>query len=409
MPRLHLTKRNIDAIPFPPKGQVDYFDTELKGLALRVGRDVKTFFVQIDVFDQGAQKHRTVKGKLGRYGEITPEQARREAPKILQKLREGKSVAPEVIPTLDDLYKRYLKDKPLAASTRQAYSYHVGPKFASWLELPLSKIASTLTPDVVISRYQQIRETSGYGAAQNSFKCLQSIIKYGSILYPQFLAANPVRVISEAKLWAQHRVRDDLLEPEQFPLFWEGLLRFTPVHRDCFLVALYQGWRPNEAQSLRWDDVNLETGIAHLRHETESTKRSYTVPLCSQVLEICKRRQEAREKENPFVFPSDWHTGKRGHVTLRAEKLRQRTGLDLTVHGLRRTFITMGERLRLRREDINLLTGHVDHSVTGRHYTRLTADDLRPILQRIANEMERLMKHEPGGKVIPLNALAARE
>jgi hypothetical protein len=86
-----------------------------------------------------------------------------------------------------------------------------------------------------------------------------------------------------------------------------------------------------------------------------------------------------------------------------------RTGLDLTVHGLRRTFITMGERLRLRREDINLLTGHVDHSVTGRHYTRLTADDLRPILQRIANEMERLLKHEPGMKVIQLNALAARE
>ncbi|QWV94301.1 hypothetical protein KP004_03705 [Geomonas oryzisoli] len=42
-------------LPFPPKGQVDYFDTELKGLALRVGRDVKTFFVQIDVFDQVPQ------------------------------------------------------------------------------------------------------------------------------------------------------------------------------------------------------------------------------------------------------------------------------------------------------------------------------------------------------------------
>jgi hypothetical protein len=55
------------------------------------------------------------------------------------------------------------------------------------------------------------------------------------------------------------------------------------------------------------------------------------------------------------------------------------------------------------------LTGHVDRSVTGRHYTRLIADDLRPILQRIANEMERLMKHEPGVKVIPINALAARE
>lgn len=76
MPRLHLTKRNIDTTPFPPKGQVDYFDTGLKGLALRVGRDVKTFFVQIDVLDQVSQKHRTVTGKIGRGCCTSPKNSR---------------------------------------------------------------------------------------------------------------------------------------------------------------------------------------------------------------------------------------------------------------------------------------------------------------------------------------------
>ena len=92
-----------------------------------------------------------------------------------------------------------------------------------------------------------------------------------------------------------------------------------------------------------------------------------------------------------MLFPSDWRTNKRGHITMRAEKLKKRTGLDLTVHGLRRSFITTGERLRLRREDINLLTGHIDNSVTGKHYSKLSIDDLRPTLQRIADEIERLL------------------
>jgi len=44
-----------------------------------------------------------------------------------------------------------------------------------------------------------------------------------------------------------------------------------------------------------------------------------------------------------FVFLSEWHSNKRGHVTMRAEKLKKRT---------ERTFITTLERLRLRRKDI---------------------------------------------------------
>jgi integrase len=87
---------------------------------------------------------------------------------------------------------------------------------------------------------------------------------------------------------------------------------------------------------------------------------------------------------------------------LRADDLKSRTGLDLTVHGLRRTFISTGERLRLRREDINWLTGHTDNTVTGKHYTKLTPDDLRPVLQTICNEIERLIIHGIGAKVIQL-------
>ena len=74
MPKLLLTKRNIDSkkhIPPVDKGQVDYFDEELKGLVLRVGKLSKVVYVQVDVSDDVTGKFKTVKEKIGAYGVFT--------------------------------------------------------------------------------------------------------------------------------------------------------------------------------------------------------------------------------------------------------------------------------------------------------------------------------------------------
>ena len=73
----------------------------------------------------------------------------------------------------------------------------------------------------------------------------------------------------------------------------------------------------------------------------------------------------------------------------------------LTVHGLRRTFITIGRKLKIF-EDTDRLTNHIDSSVTGKHYDGTEVDDLREPLQRIANEIERLMVHGVGAKIIAI-------
>lgn len=399
MPILQLTKRNIDKLDFVTDGRIDYFDTELKGLFLRVGQSSKVFYVKTEVKESG--KSKSVKAKIGAYGEFTPEQARQKAPELLQKMRAGKPVVDGKIPTIQDLYDRYLKDKPLAPSTVTQYRLCVLTKFKDWLPLDLVEAMQVLKPDVVIERYTDVLNGSGKGMAGNAFKCLQAIFKYGSILYPQYIDRNPVRIIGDASLWQRVKARIDCVEPEQFPAFYAGMLKFPVIHRDCYLFALYQGVRPDEAHSLRWDDVNTEKKQAYIRHLTETSKISYTIPLCKQVVEIISRRFAARVDGNPFVFPSDDHKSKSGHVQLRAEVLRNRTGLDVTCHGLRRTYITTGERLRLRRQDINLLTGHSDSSVTGKHYVQLGVEDLRITGQAIADEIERRMLAVPA-KVIDI-------
>jgi integrase len=133
------------------------------------------------------------------------------------------------------------------------------------------------------------------------------------------------------------------------------------------------------------------------------TKHRGVLPLSRQTMSILTRRKSAMHTGDVFVFPSESGRSKSGHLMLRADKLRSKTGMDLTPHSLRRTFVTVGERLRLRREDINLLTNHLDRSIIGRHYSRIGVDDLRAPLQIIDNEIERLMTNGIGAKVIRLS------
>lgn len=408
MPKLLLTKRNIDSkkhVPPVESGRVDYFDEELKGLVLRVGKESKVFYVQVDVKDAATGKFKTVREKIGFYGEYSPEQARSAAPDIIKRIREGRA-ADVNPPTLQAMYDRYLIDKRLTEGTVFQYKSYVPRFFESWLTLPINLLEKALAPEIVIDKFQHIFGNHGPSAANNSFKCLQAIINYSEILYPQFISRNPIKILSRAEMWAKIAPREECLEPQQFKVFADALLRkFNPVHRDCYMFALYHGIRPQEAYSLKLSKVDMENERVTLVHETQTSKRTYTVPMSRQSKAILKRRIEAAVEEQECVFPKQGPRNKHDHLILRADDLKKKTGLNLTVHALRSSFITTGERLRLRRQDINLLTGHADQTVTGKHYVRLTPDDLKPVLQAICNEIDRLMIDGVGGKVVQLNAV----
>jgi hypothetical protein len=140
MPKLLLTKRNIDSkkhVPPVDRGRVDYFDTEVKGLFLRVGKESKVFYVQVDIKDAVTGKFKSVKEKIGTYGEYTPEEVRAVAPSIIRRIREGRP-AQDTPPTLRDIYNRYLTDKRLSKGTETLYKSYIPRLFESWLDLPLN-------------------------------------------------------------------------------------------------------------------------------------------------------------------------------------------------------------------------------------------------------------------------------
>ena len=420
--RTFTTKADIEKIPFNKTEQADYFDTKTSGLGLRVGATTKTFYVKADVKDATKPKgYRTVKKTLGRFGDITLEEARKRmegreeekngkrtfTPGARLELKSGHVSGNGATVTLRDMLKYYFQEKqrkdgkPFKSATVKGYSRIIERHFETWLPLTLPQVAQ-LTPEMVIDRHRQIASNHGAYGARNGFVMLTAIINYALIRHPGNITVNPLNVLRLGNHMKKIEARTDKLEGNEFKVFHDGIQKFNEVTRDAYLVCLYHGLRSEETAALKWEHVNLEKQEIFI--PDTKNRQPLHVPICRQSMAILKQRLDCNPEGNEWVFPSLYAPNvpsKTGHVRLTTASLKLNTGLNITVHGLRRTFITTARRLKIF-EDTDRLTNHADSSVAGKHYDGTGVDDLRQPLQVICNEIERLMMEGIGAKVIHL-------
>lgn len=432
MPKIAFTKKKIDSIKNTEDGQAIYWDTETPGLGLVVGKKAKTFRLQLDVKDSSKAKgYRTVKKTLGRYGtDITLEQAKGMVSgyvdqdtgqavlgeRIRIKLGDVAANAGEDV-TLKELMVSYFKEtkrrdgKERRESSVTAYKNLIERHYDGWMTLTLKEVNS-LTPDVVMEKFQQIA-AGGAMTARNSAVMLSAVLNYGLAKYPGTLKSNPLAILTSRhvnvmkKIEPRHEclIFDGEKKRNDFKAFHEGMKKLTEVRSDLYQFTLFTGLRRMEATPLQWDHVDLQH--AELRIEDTKNRNELHIPLNRQAMAILKRRRDVVDEGCPWVFCSTKGAiNKTGFSVMRSDNLKRVTGLDITVHALRRTFITIGRKLK-RREDTDLLTNHVDSSMAGKHYDETTVDDLRETSQMIGNEIERLMLHVVGANVI--NLATARE
>jgi len=409
MPKLKITRSNIDKeMPYTDSGTIDYWDTgdgSIKGFGVRVGTESKTFFVQVDIPTSSAEgrKYKTVKSVIGKYGLFTVEEARIQAKERIQRLRQGEEATPTDAISFRDMLTKHLELKGLAKGTEAAYKAQIPQKFKTWMDMSISDV-SVLEPEIIIDRFKQIEKDSGKMSAKNVFSKLQSIMNQAKILFPKHVKRNPCEVLSTGKFWPKTPARKDKLQGTDFKKFYDGIQTFNDVTRDAFLFCLYQGLRNMEAASLQWEHINIDNAIL-LVPDTKNNEPLH-VPLSAQSLDILKRRQASNQEGSPYVFPTQRaYLNKTGHIVLKSDALKLNTGLVLSVHGLRRSFIDIADnKIKLRRQDVDRLTNHIDGSVTGKHYSHKDIDDLRVDLAKVCNEIERLMIQGVGAKVIDFPA-----
>jgi len=76
-------------------------------------------------------------------------------------------------------------------------------------------------------------------------------------------------------------------------------------HRDStmLLIAFRHGLRASELVDLRWEQIDLESAILHVRRVKQGTPATH--PLTGRELRALRRLQCEQESKSPFVFISE--------------------------------------------------------------------------------------------------------
>lgn len=173
--------------------------------------------------------------------------------------------------------------------------------------------------------------------------------------------------------------KSDCLQREQLPAFFTEVRKIqNPVISAFVQTLLLTGARRNELSSLKWEDVDFTWNSLTLRDKAESKGGQdglRVIPLTPFVksLLLCLPRR------NQWVFSSP--SGKDGKLTDPRKSYGpaiQAAGLDgLTLHGLRRSFITLSEWCEIPAGVIAQIAGHKPTAIQERHYKKRPIDLLR--------------------------------
>ena len=190
---------------------------------------------------------------------------------------------------------------------------------------------------------------------------------------------NPVRGVTRAK----EQARDRVLTPSEMARLngeLHTLVSKHPFAVAAIRVAAMTGLRIGECLSMKWENVDFETGRLIL----PSTKTGRRVaPLASPVLDLLS--QVPQINGNPWVFPGarGAHVGYRKTRILFAEACRRAGLADVRLHDLRRSLATSLAASGVNAYILRDVLGHSTLAMSAR-YVRMASDALTEAAERAA-------------------------
>jgi len=389
MPTIDIKKPVVEKLEIPEKGQVDYFDRNLKGFLLRVSPVSKVYYAM------ARSNGKLVRVKIGSHGRFTPETARKEAIQILAGMQKGinpnieKKVDEAKAITLREVLASYLKVRDLKATTRTSYEYTVTLYLADWLDRPLLSI----TKDQVEKKHRQITEEHGPTPANYAFRILRALFSYAEAKYEDakgnpLIAVNPVKRLSQVRAWNRTNTRrDQFIRSEDLPAWWrsvQGLQNETA--RDYLTLLLLTGLRRQEGARLRWADINFKART--LTIPDPKNRHPHTLPLSDILLSLLERRKMGTD--SLFVFPGGGAGGYIVEPKRALNTIRKESGVSFTIHDIRRTFTTIAEQIVPVYTLKRLMNHATGGDVTAHHYVGTDEGTLRKHMQAVSDRIMEL-------------------
>jgi integrase len=295
--KINFTKRNLEGLPIPPSGERHvYFDAYQHNLMLRVSSNGrKVFYVRRKM--NGLSE----RAKLGRFPELSLEQARAKAAAILSELAAGhhprqairKAMAE---PTIGELHELYMEGH---ARQRCVRLYDMQKDFdryiSDWKNLRFSQIRR----GDVERRMAHVRAENGPGAANHLLVLMRAVINW-NLRNENITGENPWDRIRQYKI----QPRERFLHPDELVRFFNALREFRdePIH-DYVLISLYTGARRSNVLAMRWDQIDFNLAI--WRIPLTKNKESHVVPLTKAAVQVLSSRERNSDWVSPGKDPAN--------------------------------------------------------------------------------------------------------
>jgi integrase len=394
--KINFTKAALDALPLPASGQrLNYRDAKTNGLQIRVtSTGVKTFCV-FRRLKAGNPERVT----LGRYPNMSIEQARKEAARINSLIADGINPNTDVRAlktetTLQELFDEFLKHRRnrrgayLSEKTKRSYRYDFDLYLSKWGKRQLSifkdtdfgKLHTEIGKDHPTTANRVIAMASslfGYAAERKLFKGVNP--------------AHGIKKFPETK-------RDRFLQSDELPAFFKSLAEEpNETLRDYFLVSLLTGARRSNVQEMQWKQIHFDR--AEWRIPTTKNGEPQTVTLTPEVVEILNARQSC---DSVWVFPGTGATGHLVEPKKAWKRVLERAGIaDLRIHDLRRTLGSWQAKTGASLVIVGKSLNHKSPSTTA-IYARLDLDPIRASVERATGAMLTAAGLKPVAEVVPV-------
>lgn len=380
--KINFTKKAIVDLEPPEKGRVYIYDTEVPALCICVSETGTKVY-----YRYGRVHGRPTRIRIGRHPEWTPRQAREECRRLTGEIADRKNPAERKRRQQSGMTIRELFDWVL--------ENHSKPNKRTWkrdqrqYELTLAHWGHRRIRDLATAEIREhhthLRKTKGpYGA--NKMRELLRLM-YSIAIENDWVDVNPVLSVKRAKV----RSRKRFLTVDEMGRFLAAVQQIQrETTRDFLLILLYTGARRDNAQSMRWDELDLDHAIWLIPAEKSKGGEPMAVVLVDQAVEILHRRQEQSNSE--WVFPGHGRTGHIVEPKAAFQRVLELADIkDLRIHDLRRTLGSWQARLGASLPIIGDSLGHRSLTAT-QVYARLDLDPVRESVSRAVNEMEHASK-----------------
>ena len=311
------------------------------------------------------------------------DEAERELVRIKVRLADGERVDGSGL-RFDELADMWLSQLQLSERTRERYEAnlrtHLRPRFGA-------RKARLITTDDVAKLVADMEASGRAGwTTQNVLTTLSSLFSWAT--RHGFVADNPVAALEARERPRTSRRPQRAFQPDEIKAL---LAAAKPPYRALLATAIFSGLRLMELLGLRWQDIDLDAGVIHVRAQlsragelrplkTDAGRRDVILmPELAQVLQ--QHREGSRYQEaHDFVFtaidgrPLNWRNVETTgfNATLkRANLATHERDKKPVLHDCRHTFASLLIAQGLDIVFISRQLGHASPATTLRIYAHL--------------------------------------